>query len=66
MERSPRRKFFNEYAKQLLLRYPHMKDEIGTRMTFLNNQWQDVELAIAPKHGYHKPTMIKGEGGVWQ
>ncbi|XP_067682789.1 nuclear migration protein unc-83-like isoform X1 [Haliotis asinina] len=60
LERSPRRKFFNEYAKQLLLRYPHMKDEIGTRMSFLNNQWQEVEVAIAPKHGCHdKKSMIQ-------
>ncbi|XP_074662995.1 uncharacterized protein LOC141915384 isoform X2 [Tubulanus polymorphus] len=48
LQRSPRRNFFNDYAKQLLRRYPNMKEEISIRMQHVNKQWEDLECAICP------------------
>ena len=62
LQRSPRRKLFNDYAKQLMRRYPNMKEEITIRIQHLNNQWQALEQAISPRTGYQDHnTMVKGE-----
>ena len=61
LQRSPRRKVFNDYAKQLMRRYPGMKDEINIRLQHLNSQWETLEKAISPCHGYQdEETMLKG------
>ena len=60
-EKVPHRKFLNDYSKQLLRRFPHMKDEISSMTTFLNDQWQEVESAIVPSSDYTRQTMITGE-----
>ena len=61
LERSPRRKLFNDYAKQLMRRYPNMKDEIIVRLTHLNNQWERLQKAMAPSEGLRdRDTMIRG------
>ena len=69
LQRSPRRKLFNDYAKQLMRRYPNMKEEITVRIQHLNNQWQALEQAISPRAGYQDhSTMVKGESSwifIW-
>ena len=58
---SPRRKLFNGYAKQLMRRYPNMKDEINARLHYLNSQWEALLKAISPSHGYQdEQTMLRG------
>jgi len=61
LERSPRRKLFNDYAKQLMRRYPNMKDEISVRLSHLNNQWERLQKTIAPSDGLSdRETMLRG------
>ena len=48
LQRSPRHKLFNDYAKQLMRRYPSMKEEIIQRLQFVNTQWQALETIISP------------------
>lgn len=50
LQRSPRHKLFNDYAKQLMRRYPSMKEEIIQRLQFVNTQWQALESIISPAH----------------
>lgn len=60
LQRSPRRKLFNDYAKQLMRRYPDRKDEIQLRLQHLNKQWEALEKAISPHGGYmDEKTMLK-------
>ncbi|CAH1791757.1 unnamed protein product [Owenia fusiformis] len=51
LQNSPRRKLFNDYAKQLMRRYPAMKDEIQLPIQQVNNQWKTIEKAITPGGG---------------
>ncbi|KAK2152032.1 hypothetical protein LSH36_341g01031, partial [Paralvinella palmiformis] len=60
LQGSPRRKLFNDYAKQLMRRYPNRKDEIQLRLQHLNKQWEALENAISPHGGYmDEKTMLK-------
>ena len=62
LQRSPRRKLFNDYAKQLMRRYPSMKEEISVRLGHLNQQWELLQSAISPQHGYlDEEMMLKGK-----
>ncbi len=62
LQRSPRRKLFNDYARQLMRRYPSLKEEISARLQHLNNQWQLIQQAITPQHGKQDlDTMLQGE-----
>ena len=39
-----------------------MKEEINIRLSHLNKQWQALELAISPRHGYRdERTILKGK-----
>ena len=61
LNKSPRKKVFNDYARQLQRRYPSMKEEISIRIQHVNNQWQALETAISPLHGYHdQQTILSG------
>lgn len=60
--KSPRKKLFHDYAKQLVKRYPTMKEEIQARQLRVNTQWQEVESVISPQEKYRdKAAMITGE-----
>lgn len=62
LDRSPRRKLFNDYAKQLMRRYPNMRDEITVRLTHLNNQWERLQSTVAPSDGLRdRETMLRGK-----
>ena len=62
LQRSPRKKLFNDYAKQLQRRYPNMKEEIQVRLQYLNKEWEVLEKSISPKSGYQdEETMLKGK-----
>ena len=64
LQRSPRRKLFNDYAKQLMRRYPALKEEINARLAHLNSQWAALETAISPQQqARDEDTMLKGEDG---
>ena len=65
LQRSPRRKVFNDYAKQLMRRYPSMKDEINLRLQHLNGQWETLEKAISSGGTTcDQTTMLRGKGRV--
>ena len=58
---TPRRKVFNDYAKQLMRRYPSMKEEISVRIQHLNTLWESLLQAVCPRQGYRdEETMLKG------
>ncbi|XP_064623681.1 uncharacterized protein LOC135485513 isoform X2 [Lineus longissimus] len=59
LQRSPRRKLFNDYAKQLMRRFPNMKEEINSRLRHLNEQWVLLENAISPQDGADEETMLR-------
>ncbi|CAG5119700.1 unnamed protein product, partial [Candidula unifasciata] len=60
LERSPRREFLNSYSRQLLLRYPHMAEQISARMSRLNSQWSTLEQTTAPMHSRQETdTMLQ-------
>ena len=46
LQRSPRRKLFKEYARRLQRRFPHLKEDICTRLAHLNRQWKELESQI--------------------
>ena len=61
LQRSPRRKVFNDYAKQLMRRYPSMKDEIQIRLQHLNGQWEALEKVISAGGATRdEQTMLRG------
>lgn len=51
LQRSPRHKLLNDYARQLLKRYPALKGDVYIRLQLLNAQWQKIEQAISPSKG---------------
>ena len=51
LQRSPRRKLFNDYARQLMKRYPTMREEIQARSLRVNTQWEEIEKAMVPGQG---------------
>lgn len=60
LQRSPRHKLLNDYARQLLRRYPALKSDITMRLQHLNTQWQKIEEAISPSKGIQDwKTMLK-------
>ena len=62
LQRSPRRKLFNDYAKQLMRRYPSRKDEVTSRLSHLNKLWAELEAAITPlQRPGDTQTMLNGE-----
>ena len=61
LERSSRKKLFSDYAKQLMRRYPQMKDEIQGRLARLNAHWVSLLRSITPAAGYQDHhTMLTG------
>lgn len=63
LQRSSRRKLFNDYAKQTMRRYPALKEEISVRLARLNTQWAALEAAMSPWQQTHdEATMLKGKG----
>ena len=67
LNNSPRRKLFNEYARQLLRRYPSMKEEITARLQRVNTQWAAAVEAtdITPANGGCRDVkmLLKGKRG---
>lgn len=62
LQSSPRRKLFNDYAKQLLKRYPSLKEEINQRIHHLNGHWQTLQKVVLPQNGFQDAkTMLSGE-----
>ncbi|ELT91753.1 hypothetical protein CAPTEDRAFT_223168 [Capitella teleta] len=60
LQRSSRRKLFNDYAKQTMRRYPALKEEISVRLARLNTQWAALEAAMSPWQQTHdEATMLK-------
>ena len=67
-QRSPRRRLFNEYARQLQRRYPSMRDEVQARLQRVNAVWEQLQRAVcpAPAGARDEAAMIKGECGRLQ
>ena len=62
MKRSPRRKLLNDYARQLMRRYPSMKEDIQKRLQHLNLYWTQIERVVTSQHGCGEAgSMIKGK-----
>ena len=61
LQRSPRRKLLNDYAKQLLRRYPSMKEDIKSRLQHLNQHWAEIESRITAQYApVQHGSMIRG------
>ncbi|KAL3873508.1 hypothetical protein ACJMK2_036617 [Sinanodonta woodiana] len=58
MQHSPRHKLFNEYAKQLQQRHPHLKDDINSRLKHINGQWQALADVVAPYYQNQDPDAM--------
>lgn len=53
---------FNDYAKQLMRRYPGMKEEINIRLQHLNGQWESLEKTVSPGSLHRdEKTMLRGQ-----
>ena len=63
LQRSPRRRLFNEYARQLQRRYPSMRDEVQARLQRVNAVWEQLQRAVCPvpAGARDEAAMIKGE-----
>jgi len=42
LKQSPRQQLFNDYARQLMRRYPQLKHEIVSRLNHVNEHWTEV------------------------
>jgi len=63
LKQSPRQQLFNDYARQLMRRYPQLKQEIVSRLSHVNEQWTEVMngLVLPPGVGCHDTsTMLIG------
>jgi len=63
LKQSPRQQLFNDYARQLMRRYPQLKQEIVSRLSHVNDQWTEVMngLVLPPGVGCHDTnTMLTG------
>jgi len=63
LKQSPRQQLFNDYARQLMRRYPQLKQEIVSRLSHVNDQWTEVMngLVLPPGVGCHDTsTMLFG------
>jgi len=64
LKQSPRQQLFNDYARQLMRRYPQLKTEITSRLSHVNEQWTEVMsgLVLPPGVGCHDTnTMLLGD-----
>ena len=54
LKQSPRQQLFKDYAKELMRRYPQLKQEIMIRLTHVNEQWCEVmdKLVLPSGGGY--------------
>ena len=63
LKQSPRQQLFNDYARQLMRRYPQLKPEIVSRLGHVNEQWTEVMngLVLPPGVGCHDTgNMLSG------
>jgi len=64
LKQSPRQQLFNDYARQLMRRYPQLKQEVISRLSHVNDQWTEVMkgLVLPPGVGCNDTsTMLSGE-----
>jgi len=67
LKQSPRQQLFNDYARQLIRRYPQLKQEIASRLSHVNEQWSEVinGLVLPPGVGCHDTnTMLCGNSNL--
>lgn len=64
LKRSPRRDLLNEYACHLVKYHPHLKEDVLTKLHFLNRQWRSIEFSIMSKH-YFNQDISKGMLEEW-
>ena len=63
LRQSPRRRLLGEYARQLVRRYPALRDEIASRTSRVTALWNAVEAAVSLPATQHADTdtVITGE-----
>ena len=64
LKRSPRRELLNEYACHLVKYHPHLKDDVLTKLHYLNRQWRSIEFSIMSKH-YFNQDISKGKNSIY-
>jgi len=64
LKQSPRQQLFNDYARQLLRRYPQLKNEITLRLIHVNEHWSQVMQGLVLPPGVNSchdtATMLAG------
>ena len=60
LKESPRQDVFNNYAKELLCRYPQLKQEITICQMHINEQWNTImhHLVLPPGNDQRDLTVI--------
>jgi len=61
LKQSPRQQLFNDYARQLMRRYPQLRAEIVSRLSHVNDQWTEVTsgLVLPPGVGCHDASTMQ-------
>ena len=66
MQQCPRQQLFNDYARQLMRRYPQLKQEISSRLGRVNDQWKEVMSGfVLPPGVGHRDTRTMLFGIFW-
>jgi len=64
LKQSPRQQLINDYARQLMRRYPQLKQEIASRLAHVNEQWAEVMSGLVLPPGVSScqdtTTMLSG------
>lgn len=48
VKHSPRHKLLKDYARQLIKRYPAIKEQVNGKLAHLNSLWAQLEGTIGP------------------
>ena len=54
----PRRRMLSDYARQLMRRYPNMKEDISLRLQRLHTYWETLEKTLSPQSFLDNNTKI--------
>jgi hypothetical protein len=57
LKQSPRQQLFKDYAKELMCRYPQLKQEIMLRISHVSEQWCEVMDKLVLPSGGGQPDL---------
>ncbi len=60
LKRSPRKELLNEYAGHVIKYYPHLKQEVLSKLRYLSKIWKKIEFTVLYKYFVNK-NISKGK-----